>query len=594
MVSSYTSDVLELVKSRNDIVEVISRYFPLKRSGQNHKTLCPFHSEKTPSFLVSSSKQIFHCFGCGVGGDVFSFIMRQEKLTFPEAVRFLAQRADIDLPERETGAVATKTKLLELHELALEYYRWGLAESKNGEKARLYLEKRRIRPDIVSKFKIGYAQPGWDGFVRQAHKKDYQAKDLLEAGLAIARPQGEGYYDRFRDRLIIPICDIQGRVIAFGGRVLDETQPKYINSPDTPLFRKGRMLFGLHLAKESISRAGEAVLGEGYFDVIRAHQEGIVNVICSQGTAFTEDQAQVLKRYSDRVVVAFDADQAGASAALRGLAIFLQKNIEVRIALLPPDEDPDSFISEQGAPSFQNLLKDSIPLLDFKLQKLCERYDIRTDRGKLALSREMLETISRIESAVLRDHYIKKLARSLGVSETSVREDYRKSIRKSRMVVSKPSSRPKAEKYEVRLLKFLLENDNLINLIGDELNSTDFALPFRSIVQAMLDLHHQGKVPLAQSLVAALREEEPKAQVSRWLLEPLDPPVSLKEAADILIDLKKNSIKTKIEALKGESSQAKRLGKPLSRFERESIKLRSEFAVGESQLRNRINKKLGL
>jgi len=392
MARFYPPEQLELIQSQSEIVEVISQYYPLKRSGQNYKALCPFHSEKTPSFMISPQKQIFHCFGCGAGGDIFSFIMRQEGLTFPEAVRFLAERAKIELPSLDMKQEGKKEELLKLHRLAADYYHWGLLESGKGEKARIYLKERGVHPEMIKQFMLGYAQPFWDGFVRHAAKKGLQAELLIEGGLALNRPRGEGYYDRFRNRLIIPVCDARGRVIAFGGRVLDDSQPKYINSPDTVLFHKGKMVFGLHLARQAISEAGLAIIGEGYFDVIRAHQEGLRNVVCSQGTAFTLAQAQILKRYTDQVITAFDADQAGTTAALRGLDIFLQKNIEVRIARLPSGEDPDSIIKKRGVAYFQKAVKESLPLLDFKLERLCQLFDIQSDRGKLAVTRKMLDS----------------------------------------------------------------------------------------------------------------------------------------------------------------------------------------------------------
>lgn len=590
MARFYPPELLELIQSHNDIVEVVSQYFPLKRSGQNYKILCPFHSEKTPSFFVNPQKQIFHCFGCGAGGDVFSFIMLQENMTFPEAVRFLAERAHVELPAQDSEALSRKDTLFKVHELALSYYQWGLTKSKSGEKARSFLKARRISPVTITRFKLGYAQPGWDNFFRQARQKGFKAELLVEAGLALPRSGGDGYYDRFRDRLIIPVCDTRGRVIAFGGRVLDNSEPKYINSPDTPLFHKGQMLFGLHLAKEPISQAGEVILGEGYFDVIRAHQEKVENMVCSQGTAFTEIQAKILKRYTDKVVIAFDADQAGTTAALRGLAIFLHKNFEVRIALLPPGDDPDSFIREKGPEAFRKTVGESIPLLDFKLQKLCEKHDLRTDRGKLALSREMLETISQIESAVLRDSYTKKLARRLGVSQASVWEDYRQSTRKR--VVQTPSLTPpeKGDKFEVRLLKFILENDKIIRLIGDELDPSDFTLPLRPIAQAMLKLYQQGKTPLSQSLTFALSQEAPKALVSRWLIEPLSSQPSLLEVSDVLIDLRTRGQKAKIQALNEEVARSNREGKEIAPLQRECLKLRREL----DQIPARIRKKIGI
>ena len=570
--------MLENIQSQNDIVEVISQYFPLKRSGQNFKALCPFHSEKTPSFFVSPHKQIFHCFGCGAGGDVFTFIMNREGMTFPEAVRFLAERAHIDLPAEDYGRRGKKEELLKLHELALGYFHWGLMKSSRGGAAREYLEKREITADSVELFKLGYAQPTWDSFLRHAGKKGYKPQLLEEAGLILRRSGGSGWYDRFRNRLIIPVFDTRGRVIAFGGRVLDDSQPKYINSPDTPLFRKGRMLFGLHRAKDAIVKGEEAILGEGYFDVIRAHQEGIGNMVCAQGTAFTLIQAQILKRYADKVVTAFDADQAGSAAALRGLDIFLEKNFEVRIALLPAGEDPDSFIRKNGGEAFRKAVEQSIPLLDFKLADLCEKHNLNSDRGKLTVVRQMLDTISRIESAVLRDSYIKKLARKLNVSESSLREDYRK--RKPRRVKEnrkKEAISGPEERAQRRLLQCLLRDDKLMSLVLDEFDPADFSPLLRPIAEKMLLLYRKGVLPLSQSLPAALREKELQSLISGWLLESGGQEPVRKEIIDLLVYVKKMGLAARGRELERQISDYSGKGKDIAELQRDSRRLRKQL-----------------
>ncbi|MFH1037553.1 MAG: DNA primase [PVC group bacterium] len=539
----YPQEQLDLINSYNDIVEVVSQYLPLKRSGRNFKALCPFHSEKTPSFTVSPEKQIFHCFGCGAGGNVFSFVMRKENLTFPEAVRFLARRANIELPEFDSRAASKKEILLKIHELAAGFFHWGLTGARSGAGARAYLRERGISDAAARTFQLGYAQPSWDSFLKQARKKGYDPETLLEAGLILQRPKEDGYYDRFRHRLIVPVCDGQGRVIAFGGRVLDDSKPKYINSPDTPLFHKGSVLFGLHLAREAIGKSGEAVLGEGYFDVIRAHQEKLENMICSQGTAFTDIQAQVLRRYTDKVVVAYDADQAGTEAALRGLAVFLRKNFEVRVVILPPGEDPDSYIRVFSPAAFAGLVAESAPLLDFKLDRLCRDHDIAADRGRLAVTREMLGIISLIESAVLRETYARKLADRLGISTAAVWEEYRKlAAPLSPPPAARPSPARPADKYQERLLKYLVENDTLLSRVKDEVDPAAFSPSLRPIVALMLKLLQEGKTPLSRTLVAALRDRDAQETVARWLLEPPSAGPGISEVAELLISIQKKRI----------------------------------------------------
>jgi len=536
----YSPEQVELVNSANDIVEVVSQYLPLKRAGRNFKALCPFHSEKTPSFNVSPEKQIYHCFGCGAGGDVISFVMRRENMSFPEAVRFLARRANVQLPEADPAAASRREKLLALHRMAAEFYHWGLIRSRAGERARNYLRERKITPATAEAFALGYAQPGWETFLNRTRKRGFADGLVAEAGLAIKREKGEGCYDRFRDRLIVPVRDGRGRTIAFGGRVLDDSLPKYINSPETTLFHKGSVLFGLDRARDAIGKAGEAIVGEGYFDVIRAHQEGVENMVCSQGTAFTEIQAQVLKRYTDKVVVAFDADPAGVAAALRGLAVFLERNFEVRIIILPRGEDPDSYIRKHSGEAFRKLAAESRPLLDFKLEWLCRHHDVATDRGRMAVVRDMLESISRIENAVLRETYGRKLAERLGVSPGAVWEEFGK--RKNQPSSSPPASgkgQEKIDKYQARLLKFLIEDDKFLDRMAGVITPAAFSPSLQPVVTLILELFRAGRVPLSRTLMAALRDRREQEMVARWLLEPARPEIKLEEAVDTLISLEK-------------------------------------------------------
>ena len=581
----YSQDQLDLVNTSNDIVEVVSQYLPLKRSGRNFKALCPFHNEKTPSFTVSPEKQIFHCFGCGTGGDVFSFLMRKENMTFPEAVRHLARRANVRLPEADPRAASRREKLYELHRMAAEFYHWGLTTSRAGERAREYLRRREFSPETTAAFGLGYAQPGWESFLNRARKKGYPEELLAEAGLVIRREKGGGCYDRFRDRLIVPVRDVRGRPIAFGGRVLDDSLPKYINSPQTPLFHKGSVLFGLDRARAPIGEAGEAIIGEGYFDVIRAHQEGVENMVCSQGTAFTEVQAQVLKRYTDRVVVAFDSDQAGTAAALKGLAVFLEKNFEVRIALLPPGEDPDSFIRRHSAAAFRKLVAAGPPLLDFKLDWLCRNYDISTDRGRLEVSREMLSSISRIENAVLRETYARKLADRLGVSPEAVWEEFSK--RRPPAAPVRPAGEKPAEKidkYQVRLLKYLVEDDRFLGRIEDELHPAAFSPTLQPVVSLILELFREGRVPLSRTLVSSLRDGRARELVSGWLLETPGSGPRKDEAVDCLIYLEKKRIKAEQRRLRRELG-ARQGAEEEAEIQRRCIALARELQLLPSRIR---------
>jgi DNA primase len=499
--------------------------------------------------------------------------MRQDNLTFPEAVRTLAERAGIPLPEFGQEELTRRDRLLKLHGLAADFYHWGLTKSKNGEIARKYLARRKITAETITSFRLGYAQPSWDSFVNHAQKKGYPLELIVEGGLAIKRAEKDGGYDRFRHRLIVPVCDSQGRVVAFGGRVFDDSQPKYINSPETPLFRKGQMLFGLHLAREAIAEAGEAILGEGYFDVIRAHQEGVKNMVCSQGTAFTEVQAQIFKRYTDTVVTAFDADPAGVEASLRGLAIFLQKNFEVRIALLPEGSDPDSFIAQEGAEAFRRAVKNAAPLIDFKLSELCRRNDVRTDRGKLKVVKEMLETIGAIESAVLRDSYVKKLAAALGVSEAAVREEIGK--RRPPAPVGQAEKAPAAgDKTELMLLTFLINNDNILKLISNVFDPEDFSPSLRPIAEAIVELSRDQRFPLARTLPLSLREPAHQEAIARCLLAGEGLPPNAQEVREVAGAVRRRGIRAKLNRLRDEIARADAAGGEVSRLQQECLALR--------------------
>ena len=352
------SETIEHIAAANDIVEVIGTYFPLKRAGASFKALCPFHQEKTPSFTVSPQRQTFHCFGCGAGGSVFRFVMDYEHLDFPAAVHKLAARVGITIVEErrsddESQQHEARRLLLRLHAEAAEWFHENLLKREAGASARDYLKARGINREVAKSWKLGYAPESWDAFSQWASKEGYRRQELLSSGLVKLREEerGEGeFYDRFRGRIMFPICNDVGEVIAFSGRVLanDATAAKYINSPETPLFRKGRVLFGLHKTKRALIEADCAIVCEGQLDLITLFEAGIQNVVAPQGTAFTEPQAHVLKRFVREVVLCFDSDTAGQNAAEHSLEALLQNDLVVRVVAMPPGEDPDSLVRKSG------------------------------------------------------------------------------------------------------------------------------------------------------------------------------------------------------------------------------------------------------
>jgi DNA primase len=427
------SQNIEQIAAANDIVEVIGSYFPLKRAGTTFKALCPFHQEKTPSFTVSPSRQTFHCFGCGAGGSVFRFVMDYEHLDFPSAVRKLAARAGVPVIE-ERSAVGgdddrqheTRRALLQLHGEAAEWFHENLVKAKIGAPAREYLKGRGIDLRIAKDWQIGFAPLSWDAFLKWALDRGYQQRLLLESGLITRRDESGGEdrgYDRFRNRIMFPIHNDVGEVIAFSGRILEkETEAaKYVNSPETPLFRKGRVLFGLHKTKRGLIQADCAIVCEGQLDLITLFEAGITNVVAPQGTAFTENQARILKRFVSEVVLCFDADTAGQKAAERSLDALLQNDLLVRIVEMPAHEDPDSFVRKEGAEAFEKLISGSREFFEFWVEREAQNTDLNSLRDRVQLARRLGETINRVRDAQMRNEIALRVASRLGVPASEFR-----------------------------------------------------------------------------------------------------------------------------------------------------------------------------
>ena len=421
-------EFIEEVKAANEITSVIGEYVSLRKRGGSFIGLCPFHQEKTPSFNVHPEKQFFYCFGCGAGGDVINFVMRMENMTFPEALNWLAERAGVPLPERETPAEQRAQKerewLFRLHKLAALYYQKALTATPAGKKACAYLEERGISSATAEEFLLGYAPDSWTGLVDLFQKKNLPLTAAEKSGLIL---RGEkGYFVRFRVRLLFPISNPQGRVVAFGGRLLGEGVPKYLNSPETPLFSKGRYLYGLFQAKDAIRKEGWAVIVEGYMDLLQAHQAGIKNVVAALGTALTRDQAKALRRYTEQAIIAFDADAAGQAATMRGLDILKESGLAVQVATLPPGEDPDSLLRKEGPGAFRQLLEKSKDLFTFKLDYLLEQEKPGTPEQKARVVAAVLPLLAAEENMVVRDEYIRKVAARLEVSEEAVYTEWRR------------------------------------------------------------------------------------------------------------------------------------------------------------------------
>ncbi|ATW27657.1 DNA primase [Candidatus Formimonas warabiya] len=424
-------EIIDEIRTKTDIVEIISEYVSLKRQGKNYVGLCPFHLEDTPSFSVSPDKQIFYCFGCHKGGSVINFIMEQENLTLPEAAEKLADKVGVVIPsghvsEQEFTRQSQKRRLIEMHELAAHFFHQRLNNPLEGKPARDYLDKRGITRDVMGSFQLGYAPKSWDSLVKHLLQKGFTETEMEKAGLAARSSKGT-FYDKFRDRLMFPIWDFRGKVIAFGGRVMGDELPKYLNSSETPIFNKSQNLYGLNIAAAWIRQQDEAVIMEGYMDVIAAHQFGIKNAVASLGTSFTTDQGKLLKRYSSNVLIAYDADTAGAKATSRGLDILQNIGFRVRVLQLPNGLDPDEFLHKYNYMAWVQLAQNkALSLLEYKLQAATAKYNIKSIEGKADVVKELLPDLAKIKSQVEKDQYVKLLARTLGISEDTIYADLRR------------------------------------------------------------------------------------------------------------------------------------------------------------------------
>ncbi|MFA4988217.1 MAG: DNA primase [Candidatus Omnitrophota bacterium] len=496
-------NILEDILSRIDIVELISSYIPLKKAGRNFKANCPFHHEKTPSFTVSPDRQIYHCFGCGESGNAFKFLMRHERMDFPEAVEALAKKAGVILPAQESAAPSRQASLNErlykVNELALEFYEGNLY-GESGAACRAYLGSRGIKPKTAREFRLGFATSRWDGLITYLRSKNVALSLMEKAGLILPKDSG-GYYDRFRNRVIFPIFDIRSRLIGFGGRVMDSSLPKYMNSPETAVYTKGKNLFGLSLSKDHIRKNDLALIVEGYMDFILPFQEGVNNLVASQGTALTADQIRLLKRYTHNVVMIYDGDSAGEMATLRGLDMFVEEGMAVKVVPLPKDADPDVLVRRDGPDCLRDKINNAVSLFDFKLKVLKNRHDIKDAHGKSRIAEEMLFTIGKIGNAILRAEYIKRLSEELGVSEGSVLEELKKlkagpPSRRHDADSAQPPARSvvKIHPAEKLLIKFMLEEKELAERIMQELSPSDFADERTAKVFSLMhDLCSQGK-----------------------------------------------------------------------------------------------------
>jgi len=442
------------IKNAADIVDIVSEAVLLKKAGKNHLGLCPFHSEKTPSFTVSPDKQIFYCFGCGTGGNVFSFLMKQEGLSFPEAVRRLGKRYGIDIPNRplsseQKNKISQRESLFDINRRAMEFYYQSLKNNGAGQVARTYLRKRGISQKTIDDFKLGYAREGWDHLLNFFLKKRISPVLLEKSGLVLPKKNRGGYYDRFRNRIIFPIYDASMQVVGFGGRVLDDSLPKYLNSPETPVYNKRRSLYGIQRAKERCRSTGTAFIVEGYLDVLALHQHGVENSVATLGTALTPDHIRFLTRFAGRMILVYDSDDAGIRSAKRCIDafwkehidfrrqdVFREENADTHILVLPTGHDPDSFIFDKGPEAFWKAAADAPGIITFLMNCALEKHGLSIE-GKVRIIKEMQEPLAAINDRVAQSLYIQQLAERIGIAENAVLERISEvSVKKSKTVLA--------------------------------------------------------------------------------------------------------------------------------------------------------------
>ena len=540
-------DIVNRVRDAVDIVELVSRYLSLKKAGASYKALCPFHKEKTPSFIVSASRQSFHCFGCGKGGDVFHFLMAMDRVSFPEAVRTLARDAHVEIPETsperaENAAAAAEERgsLYEANRRAADFYARLLA-SPAGTKAREYLKTRQISDEMVQRCRLGYASDSWDALLRAAAAAGLPPALLVKAGLALERQDGEGHYDRFRDRVMFPIFDTQDRVIGFGARTMADSEVKYLNTPETTLFSKGRNLYGLNWARKAIVDARRVAVVEGYTDVIMAHQHGCLPVVATLGTALTREHIHLLRRSAERIEVVFDADSAGQRAAERSMQLFLSEGarelvaagFDVRIATIEGGKDPCDLIADRGPEPFQHALDAAADIFSHMIRTAAERHDFKTVEGKTKAIDEVLALIAllpndvdrqlRIDAAIRMFADVFHLEDAVLRSRLSQLERRRRRPAEPRENVAPPPARTH-DPAEVGIIAGLLLVPDLVPQIFDELSPEDFeSQPLRDLFTRMRELADQDGIVNPTRLLAALEDPDLAALVTELTMRPSRP-----------------------------------------------------------------------
>jgi len=554
------------VRAAADIVKVVGDYVKLRKAGANYVGLCPFHQEKTPSFAVHPAKQIFHCFGCGVGGDVFKFVMMMDNLTFPEALRRLAEKVGVTLSDAFGDATydanaRVRAGLYKMHEAAAKFFASQLSGTAEGRLARAYLEDRGLTDEVVCRFRLGYAPADGQALTRQLSGAAYEPELLEKSGLIVRDAERNRHYDRFRRRIIFPIANDSGKVVAFAGRALGDEQPKYLNSPETPIYTKGRVLYHLDRAAQAIRKLDYTILVEGYMDCIAVASSGIENVAASCGTSLTESQIRLLARYSRRVVVNYDPDSAGVAATERSLTLLLEEGFEAKVLALPGGLDPDSFVRKQGPAAYRQLLATAPTYIDYLTERAVAKHNLNTPEGKVAAANAVMPHLARVPNPMLRAELANRLAERLRLDERLLREELRRAAGAARaeMHIQPESAAPKVTTAEKELLRAFMENQELADELLPQIVEQGMleGLVTEPIFKRLLELRRRE-----ERAEAAALEESLSAEARRALYESLFWPVEPPDSGRIdrhLRALRAGRARRQLDQLRGAMQEAMQL-----------------------------------
>lgn len=566
----FPREFAEDLKNQADIVRIVSDYLTLKKRGVNYVGRCPFHSEKTPSFNVHPGKGIYKCFGCGAGGNVIEFIVQIEGCSFPEAVRIVAEKSGIPLPtfsdtETQRRSAQDREVVLKLNAWAAEFFEYQLVNEPGGQHARDYVLSRGITDETRQLFRLGYAPDRWDYLIGHLKERGATAEEIGISGLVTVKDEG-GYYDKFRGRVMFPITDSQNRVIAFGGRVMGDGEPKYLNSPETAVYTKGHHLFGLALSKSEIRRLGFAILVEGYLDCILPYQEGIRNVVASLGTALTDSQVRLLRRYMEQpqIIVNFDPDSAGQAATLRSIELLLAEGFKANILRTPGDQDPDEFVRSKGAHSFRELLKATQPYMEYVIDIALGKHDLSRPSGKVAAVNEVLPHLVRMRDKVERADYAAQLADRFKVDSRIIREEIKRAATNRHGALDQKRLRAAQEitAGERDLLQLMLASSEVRDAVIPNLREDDFAdLPTASLFAAIIDIQQQGLDPTYERVRERIQDSE-WTLLTALLMGELacgdDFETLFKKASEAVNSIRFRRLEKQLDRIQMELSQAER------------------------------------